>query len=44
MKTKKPVADVSDFKDMVTRDGYYVDKALLIKEIMDKSKGDKIHF
>jgi hypothetical protein len=31
---------VSDFKDMVTGDYYYVDKTLLIKEIMDK--GDKI--
>jgi hypothetical protein len=40
MKTKKLPVGVSDFKDMVTGDYYYVDKTLLIKEIMDK--GDKI--
>ncbi|MGD2091734.1 MAG: AAA family ATPase [Candidatus Aminicenantes bacterium] len=40
MKTKKPPVGVSDFKDMVTGDYYYVDKTLFIKEIMDK--GDKI--
>ncbi len=40
MITKKLPVGVSDFKDMVTGDYYYVDKTLLIKEIMDK--GDKI--
>jgi len=40
MKTKKLPVGVSDFKDMATGDYYYVDKTLLIKEIMDK--GDKI--
>jgi hypothetical protein len=40
MNTKKLPVGVSDFKDMVTGDYYYVDKTLLIKEIMDK--GDKI--
>jgi len=36
---KLPVG-VSDFKDMVTDNYYYVDKTLFIKEILDK--GDKI--
>jgi hypothetical protein len=40
MKMKKLPVGVSDFKDMVTNDYYYVDKTLLIKEIIDK--GDKI--
>jgi hypothetical protein len=40
MNTKKLPVGVSDFKDMVTGDYYYVDKTLFIKEIMDK--GDKI--
>ncbi len=40
MKTKKLPIGVSDFKDIVTGDYYYVDKTLFIKEIMDK--GDKI--
>jgi hypothetical protein len=40
MKTKKLPVGVSDFKDMMTGDYYYVDKTLFIKEIMDK--GDKI--
>jgi hypothetical protein len=38
--TKKLPVGVSDFKDMVTGDYYYIDKTLFIKEIMDK--GDKI--
>ncbi len=37
---KKLPVGVSDFKDMVTGDYYYVDKTLFIKEIIDK--GDKI--
>jgi hypothetical protein len=38
---KKPLpVGVSDFKDMVTGNYYYVDKSLFIKEIIDK--GDKI--
>ncbi len=40
IKTKKLPVGVSDFKDMVTGDYYYVDKTLFIKEIIDK--GDKI--
>ena len=40
MKMKKPPVGVSDFKDMVTGDYYYVDKTLFIKEVLDK--GDKI--
>ncbi|UCH94583.1 MAG: AAA family ATPase [Candidatus Aminicenantes bacterium] len=40
MKMKKLPVGVSDFKDMVTGDYYYVDKTLFIKEIIDK--GDKI--
>ena len=40
MKTKKLPIGVSDFKDIVSGDYYYVDKTLFIKEIMDK--GDKI--
>ena len=40
MKTKRLPIGVSDFKDVVTGDYYYVDKSLFIKEIMDK--GDKI--
>ena len=37
---KKLPVGVSDFKDMITGDYYYVDKTLFIKEILDK--GDKI--
>jgi hypothetical protein len=38
---KKPLpVGVSDFKDMITGNYYYVDKSLFIKEIIDK--GDKI--
>jgi len=37
---KKPPVGVSDFKDIVTDNYYYVDKTLFIKEILDK--GDKI--
>jgi hypothetical protein len=40
MKTQKLPVGVSDFKEMVTGDYYYVDKTLFIKEIVDK--GDKI--
>jgi hypothetical protein len=40
MKMKKLPVGVSDFKDMITGDYYYVDKTLFIKEIIDK--GDKI--
>ena len=40
MKMKKLPIGVSDFKDMVTGEYYYVDKTLFIKEVMDK--GDKI--
>jgi hypothetical protein len=40
METKKLPVGISDFKDMVMGDYYYVDKTLFIKEIMDK--GDKI--
>jgi hypothetical protein len=40
MKKKKLPIGVSDFKDMVTGNYYYVDKTLLIKEIIDS--GDKI--
>lgn len=40
MKMKKLPVGVSDFKDVITGDYYYVDKSLFIKEIMDK--GDKI--
>jgi len=39
IKKKIPVG-ISDFKDMVTGNYYYVDKTLLIKDIIDK--GDKI--
>ena len=37
---KKLPIGISDFRDMVTGDFYYVDKTLFIKDIMDK--GDKI--
>jgi hypothetical protein len=40
MKMKKPPVGVSDFKDLVTSEYYYVDKTLFIKDIIDK--GDKI--
>jgi len=40
MSMKKLPVGISDFKDMVTGDYYYVDKTLFIKDIMDK--GDKI--
>jgi len=40
MKMKKLPVGVSDFKDIVSGNYYYVDKSLFIKEIMDK--GDKI--
>jgi hypothetical protein len=40
MKMKKLPVGVSDFKDMVTGNYYYVDKTLFIKEIIDS--GDKI--
>jgi len=40
MKKKKLPIGVSDFKDMVTGNYYYVDKTLFIKEVMDS--GDKI--
>jgi hypothetical protein len=40
MKKKKLPIGVSDFKDMVTGNYYYVDKTLFIKEIIDS--GDKI--
>ena len=40
MKMKKLPIGVSDFKDMVTGNYYYVDKTLFIKEIIDR--GDKI--
>jgi len=40
MKKKKLPIGISDFKDMITGNYYYVDKTLLIKEIIDS--GDKI--
>jgi hypothetical protein len=40
MKMKKLPIGISDFKDMVTGDYYYVDKTLFIKDVLDK--GDKI--
>jgi hypothetical protein len=40
MKMKKLPIGVSDFKDMITGNYYYVDKTLFIKEIIDS--GDKI--
>jgi hypothetical protein len=40
MKKKKLPVGISDFKDMVTGNYYYVDKTLFIKEIIDS--GDKI--
>jgi hypothetical protein len=40
MKMKKLPLGISDFKDMVTGEYYYVDKTLFIKDILDK--GDKI--
>ncbi|MCX6580806.1 MAG: AAA family ATPase [Candidatus Aminicenantes bacterium] len=40
MKMKKLPVGISDFKDMVTGNYYYVDKTLFIKEIIDS--GDKI--
>jgi hypothetical protein len=40
MNTKKPPVGISDFREMVTGDYYYVDKTLYIKEVIDK--GDKI--
>jgi Predicted AAA-ATPase/PD-(D/E)XK nuclease superfamily len=40
MKMKKLPVGISDFKDIVSGEYYYVDKTLLIKEIIDK--GDKI--
>jgi hypothetical protein len=40
MKMKKLPLGVSDFKDIVTGDYYYVDKTLFIKDVLDK--GDKI--
>ncbi|MGE5341962.1 MAG: AAA family ATPase [Candidatus Omnitrophota bacterium] len=40
MKTKDLPIGISDFKDMVTGNYYYVDKTLFIKEVIDS--GDKI--
>ncbi len=40
MKKRKLPIGISDFKDVVTGDYYYVDKTLFIKEIIDS--GDKI--
>jgi hypothetical protein len=40
MKMKKLPLGVSDFKEMVTGEYYYVDKTLFIKDVLDK--GDKI--
>ncbi len=40
MKNKKLPIGISDFKDMITGDYYYVDKSLFIKEVLDS--GDKI--
>jgi hypothetical protein len=40
MKIKKLPLGVSDFKDMVTGEYYYVDKTLFIKDVLDR--GDKI--
>jgi hypothetical protein len=40
IKTQKPPVGVSDFREMVTGEYYYVDKTLFIKEVIDK--GDKI--
>jgi hypothetical protein len=40
MITKRLPVGISDFKDMVTGNYYYVDKTLFIKDILDK--GDKI--
>ncbi len=40
MKNKKLPIGVSDFKDMITGDYYYVDKTLFIKEVLDS--GDNI--
>ena len=40
MKMKKLPIGVSDFKNMVTGDYYYVDKTLFIKKIIDS--GDTI--
>jgi hypothetical protein len=40
MKIKKLPIGISDFKDMVAGEYYYVDKTLFIKDVLDK--GDKI--
>ncbi|MGE5340756.1 MAG: AAA family ATPase [Candidatus Omnitrophota bacterium] len=40
MKTKKLPIGISDFKEVVTENYYYVDKTLFIKEVIDS--GDKI--
>jgi hypothetical protein len=40
IKMKKLPLGISDFKDMVTGEYYYVDKTLFIKDVLDK--GDKI--
>jgi len=40
MDKKKIPVGVSDFKDIITRNYYYVDKSLFIKEILDR--GDKV--
>ena len=40
MKMKKLPVGVSDFKELVSEEYYYVDKTLFIKEVVDK--GDKI--
>jgi hypothetical protein len=40
METRKLPVGISDFKDVISDNYYYVDKTLFIKEIIDR--GDKI--
>ncbi|MGL6099325.1 MAG: AAA family ATPase [Fusobacteriaceae bacterium] len=39
MKKKKLPIGISDFKDIITKDYYYIDKTLLIEELLDKGAG-----
>ncbi|MFP3152949.1 AAA family ATPase, partial [Lachnospiraceae bacterium ZAX-1] len=41
MPLKKLLVGTEDFKEVIDKQGYYVDKTLLIKELIDK--GDKVN-
>jgi hypothetical protein len=44
MKMKKLPIGISNFKDMVTGNYYYVDKTLFIKEIIDRKVSGQVFY